>query len=592
MLIIGISDSHNSSACLYEDGQLLAAISEERLRRVKNWTGFPQQAVRECLRIANRRLEDVDYFALAGIGGGFPYRDRDHIIAAFRDTETGISHWRGQAIQAVIRNSYRGPLRSFYRSTSFWKTRDKERWRQRVAGVLQLGVPEEKISLVGHHMAHASAAYYGCGKFDEDVLVLTNDGSGDRICASVNVGRNGKIETLAEVHDAESIGFIYGMVTCLLGMVPLEHEYKLMGMAPYAEAKGTEKVYQDLKRLFDFDGPDGIVWSRRNSCPETYNSYHYLRNLFELRRFDGICGGLQRFTEEFVSEWVRNCIRATGIRKIALSGGLFMNVKLNKVILELPEVEELFVFPSCGDETNAIGAAYHTYATHESYRTMQPVRDLYLGPEYDDEQIKQTIEAYPFKNQVSTKHINSIEEVVAEMLAEGQIVARFNGREEFGARALGNRSIMADPSKPEVIKVINDAIKSRDFWMPFAPSLLDRCESDYCINPKNFRAPYMIMAFDSTNLVNEYRAACHPYDLTLRPQVVYQDWNPSYYKVISAFERMTGRGIVLNTSFNLHGYPIVSFPKDALNVFDESGLDQLAIGSYLLRKESRSPSRG
>ncbi len=585
MLVLGINDGHNASACLYEDGRVIAAVGEERLRRVKNWTGFPEKALFECLRIAGRRIEDVDCFGVAGVGGGLFCNDRDEVIAMYRNgVDSGRKYWAERFKQAAVRNLYKGPLRELYRATSFWEARDHNRWRGRVAGLLGLGVPEGKIVVLGHHMAHASSAYYGWARFDEDILVLTNDGSGDRVCASVNVGRNGKLECIAEIDDSESIGFIYSMTTCLLGMVPLEHEYKVMGMAPYAERKNAERVYGELRSLFGFDGPDGISWSRRNGCPETYSSYRYLQKLFELKRFDWICGGLQKFTEEFITEWVRNCIKATGIRKVALSGGLFLNVKMNKAIMELPEVEDLFIFPSCGDETNAMGAAYYAYAQREDPRSMRPLRDLYTGPEYDDDRIDQAIKTYPFKNRVLVGRFDRIEETVAELLAGGEIVARFKGREEFGARALGNRSILADPSRFDAVKMINDAIMSRDFWMPFAPSLLDRRQDDYMVNPKKIAAPYMVMAYDSTDRIGDFRAASHPYDLTIRPQVVYRDWNPSYYDLIERFERLTGRGIILNTSFNLHGYPIASYPEDALHVFDESGLENLAIGSYLLRK--------
>jgi carbamoyltransferase len=582
LLVIGISDSHNSTAALYEDGRLIAAVAEERLRRVKNWMGFPEQAIRECLRIGGHRLEDVDLVALTGLVNPYPYHSREDIINTFRNSKSGALDRGKRALTEAV---YKGRLKDLYRSTNLWKQRDRERWRQRVGDILALGLPEEKAVIVEHHMAHASAAYYGWGRFDEDVLVLTNDGGGDSLCATVNVGRAGKIERLAEVQWWESIGMLYGMVTCLLGMVPLEHEYKVMGMAPYAEAKGADKVCADLKQLFEFDGPDRIVWKRREPCPETYRSYDFLKDLFDLHRFDWVCGGVQRFIEEFISEWVSNCVRATGIRKVALSGGLFMNVKLNKIIMELPEVDELFVFPSCGDETNAIGAAYNAFAEREGSQLMQPLGDFYTGPEYEDGQIGRAIKEYEFKHRVTVTQPDNIEEVVAQLLASGEVVARFNGREEFGARAMGNRSILADPARPENVKVINDAIKSRDFWMPFAPSVLDRRAGDYFVNPKNVPAPYMILGFDSTEKVDEFRAACHPYDLTIRPQVVYKDWNPSYYALLEAFESLTGRGIILNTSFNLHGHPIVSYPQDALHVLDESGLKWLAIGGYLLHKE-------
>jgi carbamoyltransferase len=585
MLVLGISDSHNSTAALYEDGRLLAAVAEERLRRVKNWMGFPEQAIHECLRIAQRRLEEVDFVAITGLAVPFPYPNREAIINAFHASKNGGMNFH-YAKRALVQALYKGRLKDLYHSTPIWKARDRERWRRRLADVLKLGIPEEKIVIVEHHMAHASAAYYGWARFDEDILVLTNDGGGDSLCATVNIGTGGQLRRIAEVHWWESVGMIYAMTTCILGMVPLEHEYKLMGMAPYAETKGAEKVFRDLKTLFEFDGAGGIVWKRRNSLPAGFASYDYLRKMFELRRFDWVCGGLQLFIEDFISEWVRNCIRTTGIKKVALSGGLFMNVKLNKIIMELPEVEELFVFPSCGDETNAMGAAYNVYALNADYQSMQPLRDFYTGAEYTDEEISQSVKNYPFRNRISAQQTDGIEDAVAELLAKGEVVARFKGREEFGARAMGNRSILADASRPEVVKTINDAIKSRDFWMPFAPSLLDRREADYFVNPKNIPAPYMIMGFDSTERVDEFRAACHPYDLTVRPQVVYRDWNPSYYRLLETFESITGRGILLNTSLNLHGYPIVSQPQDALKVLDESGLSWLAIGSSLLNKEN------
>lgn len=585
MLVLGISDSHNSTAALYEDGRLRAAVAEERLLREKNWMGFPRRSIEECLRISGRELQEIDLVALTGLATPFPYPTREAIINAFRGVN-GNGQKFHRARRAIVESVYQGPVKDLYRSTSFWKNRDRERHRRRIADVLALGVPEDKVVIVEHHLAHASAAYYGWANFDEDILVLTNDGGGDSLCATVNIGRAGRLERIAAVHWWESVGMIYAMTTCILGMVPLEHEYKLMGMAPYAGVKGTEHVFQDLMKLFDFDGPEGIVWKRTGDLPEAFGSYEYLRKLFELRRFDAVCGGLQRFIEEFITQWVRNCIKATGIKKVALAGGLFMNVKLNKTIMELPEVEDLFVYPSCGDETNAMGAAYQAYAQHADYRTMTSLRDLYTGAEYTDAEIQGAIEEYSFNNQVSVKQADDVEGAVAELLAKGEVVARFKGREEFGARAMGNRSILADPAQPDVVKVINDAIKSRDFWMPFAPSVLDRREKDYVVNSKNIPAPYMIIAFDSTERVGEFRAACHPYDLTIRPQVVFREWNPSYYDLLEKFESITGRGIILNTSFNLHGYPIVSRPQDALHVLDQSGLNWLAIGNFLLHKQS------
>src|SRR6185437_7468078 len=206
--------------------------------------GFPVKSIQECLRISGRRIEDVDAVALTGLAVLFPYPTREAIINAFRGTN-GTSPGLHRARRALVESIYKGRVRDIYRSTSFWKKRDRNRWRERIAGVTALGVPEDKVMIVEHHTAHASAAYYGWGKFDDDVLVLTNDGGGDSLCATVNIGRAGKLERIAAVHWWESIGMVYAMTTCILGMVPLEHEYKLMGMAPYAGARSSEEVFKD-----------------------------------------------------------------------------------------------------------------------------------------------------------------------------------------------------------------------------------------------------------------------------------------------------------------------------------------------------------
>jgi carbamoyltransferase len=316
-----------------------------------------------------------------------------------------------------------------------------------------------------------------------------------------------------------------------------------------------------------------------------FYSYAYLRDLLELDRFDSICAGVQRFTEEMLVQWVGNCVEAAGIHRLALSGGVFMNVKLNKAIMELPTVENVFVFPSCSDETNVLGAAYWVAAQEEGHSRIEPLRDLYFGKGYKDAEVRAAIDSHAFSGPVDCRHVEDIEAAAAELIAGGAVIARFKGREEFGARALGNRSILADPSNVGVIKVINSMIKCRDFWMPFATSMTDRQAAECLVNPKGIPAPYMIMTFDSTERICDFRAGAHPYDLTVRPQVVYREWNESYYRLIEEFQRRSNKcGGVLNTSFNLHGHPLVSSPKDALEVFDRSGLQYLAMENYLLRK--------
>ena len=575
MRVLGINDGHNAAACLYEDGQIIAAVQEERLRRVKNWSGMPTQAIDFVLKTAGISPGRVDWAAINGYHAAFPMT-REQLLEEYERN----NDWDKTAQRKLKRM-----IRAGAKSLGMLERIRSRRQDDRVKELLALGFPRERIVFVEHHTAHASAAYYGLANFHEDILVLTADGSGDGVCASVSIGRKGRLERLHQIPMAHSLGNIYAMVTFLMGMVPLEHEYKVMGLAPYADPKGAERVFQKFMGLIRFNPRQPLGWEKTERCPETYYSSRFFRSLLERERFDWIAGGLQRFTETILAQWVRNCVRETGVRRVALGGGIFMNVKVNKLIMELPEVEELFIYPSCGDETNAMGAAYCIYAEKAGIHKMAPLRDLYWGPQFSDAEVEDALRTFRFRAPVQFQWVKNIEHKVAERLAEGCVVARHAGREEFGARALGNRSILANPSDPRVIRIINEAIKARDFWMPFAPSLLSERASDYIVNPKRVPAPYMILTFDTSERRRELTAAIHPYDFTVRPQVVERMWNPRYHAILKEFERLTGIGGLLNTSFNLHGFPIASSPWDSLDVFDRSGLTTLAIENWLVEKK-------
>src|SRR5262249_23159471 len=286
-----------------------------------------------------------------------------------------------------------------------------------------LGGRDVPVHGLDHHLCHAASAYFGWGKMDEDVLVLTCDGAGDRLCATINIARNGKIRRVAGIDEGHSIGALYGKITYLSGMVPMEHEYKLMGLASWAEEAGeSEASSEEFGAFFAFDGDSQMLWSRVGNCPPLQYGAEYLSNMLRRKRFDHVAGGVQLFVERFLVQWVRNCIAETGIHKIALSGGVFMNVKANQKILNLPEVEELFIFPSCGDETNSIGAAW-LLDQQQSKKNPQKLGAFYLGPEYSDTEIEAALRIYKFNSTVETKHEREVERSAAELLAKGSIVA-------------------------------------------------------------------------------------------------------------------------------------------------------------------------
>ncbi|MEN6624972.1 MAG: carbamoyltransferase C-terminal domain-containing protein [Candidatus Sumerlaeia bacterium] len=571
MRIIGIHDGHNAAACLVEDGVVRAALQEERLTRIKNHDTFPKRAVEWLLAEAGCGWGGIDAVAMNGFHMPV-HRDRERLI---RDTRLGGSRKPARMIRRIGRSF--GPV------LDSWKARRRE---EREAEARAAGVDISRIVYIEHHRCHAEAAYWGSPFRGEPVLVMTADGAGDDLCATVStVDENGVMTRIAQVDESASPAMVYLAVTTLLGMVPNEHEYKLMGMAPYGSAKGAEAVYKIFEKMFEWDPVQPLGWRRRRGIPNTYYCYDWLRRKLELKRFDIVCAGLQLWIERMLGEWVGWAIAETDIRKVALSGGIFMNVKANQVIAESLGVKDLFIFPSCGDETNAIGAAYAVYNERRkpSEPPVQPLGPIYWGPETKAADIEAALHAAA--SDFTFSRPENMAAHAAGFLARGEVVARFEGRAEFGARALGNRSILANPSDHKVIKRINEMIKCRDFWMPFACSILAEREHDYIVNPKRIAAPYMILTFAATGRVNEIEAGTHPYDNTVRPQILRRDWNPGYWDLIRAFEERTGIGAVLNTSFNLHGHPIVNSPAEALDVMRRSGLQYLILGPWWVEKK-------
>jgi len=570
--VVGIHDGHNAAVCLLMDGVIAGALQEERLTRIKNQQGFPEGALEAVLSSNSLRLSDVDAFVYAGHEQILGPHTREEAIQAYRKV-AGLNHLP----RRLLRRTFLSPWRQAIRRA------------RRVQALTSLGVPAERVHFIEHHRCHAYSAYYGSPWRDKDVLIITCDGAGDGFCATVSLpehdGRG--LLRVGAVREDHSLGILWALVTSYMGMVPLEHEYKMMGMAPYADEKRKRKLAGTLSSWFREEDDPYLGWTRLRGLPPIAYAYGKVRGVLELQRFDDVCGGLQFSTEELICPWIEACIKKSGKRKVALSGGLFMNVKVNERLVESDAVHDLFVFPSCGDESNTFGAAYAYLADAGLGGKLHPVNSLFLGPDYAAQFSNALDEARQLG--FSVKLVDDLNAEVAQLLADGEVVARFQGREEFGARALGHRSILAGGRNPLVVERINSMVKKRDFWMPFASSIMEEDADRYLINPKNVSSPYMMIAFDTTPLAAQHLiAGMHPRDHTIRAQIVSKKAAPDFHDLLAKYKSLTGVGGILNTSFNLHGHPIVSNPAEALKVVAESGLRYLAMENYLISKNGDS----
>lgn len=586
-----------STAAMYVNGKIVAATHEERFTRSKNDEAFPQQSIRYCLTEAGVSAEQLDAVAVASHTGAFDA----NVIQTSRWTAEDYlkeQHLRwlpyltgASPKPAPLVEIFRDQIRLDTYPSDYWPKmigrddRNEQYAKDREYLVADfLGIDPRKVRRIEHHRCHAAYSYYASPFRGEKVLALTIDGWGDGLNATIGIfDESGHYRRMYETAEC-NIGRIYRYLTLVLGMKPNEHEYKVMGLAPYGRAKHAKKALDVFRNTLYVDGID-FKWHEKPS-----DSYFWFRDRLEGVRFDTIAYALQTWVEELLVGWSANAIKEFGIHKLVISGGVAMNIKAMGKIAALPEVDNIFIGGSASDESMAVSAGICLaedlmleQGASWSSRNVPSLPHLYLGPKASDEDEESVVAGIDEANYLIEP--NPVPARIAELLSLGKIIARCAGRMEFGQRSLGNRSILADPRDLRVKERINAAIKSRDFWMPFAPVVLDRYVDRYLINPKALESPHMTIGFDTT--VEGYEAmiaACHPADRTARAQILKRDANPALYEILEEFESITGRGALLNTSFNLHGYPIVNTPAEALDVLQRSGLDGLVLNRYLILK--------
>lgn len=595
-VILGVQEAHDASTCVMIGGRVVAAAQEERFTGLKGDYGLPVQAITACLRKAALEAGDIDEVVLAS------HAWNPVLTKIKRNANFSVDDWVKEQREYWYPTLFEGKRVRYY---DLFRDRPDFKYDERypTGGLLDgymdpeemeqmapvrretvaefLGIDASKVRTVTHEDCHAYYAYFGSPMRGE-VLCLTAEGLGDYSNGTVSrFNEDGRKEF---AHTRENhLGHIYQYITLLLGMKPAQHEYKVMGLAPYANEHEVEKSYRVFERVLKVDGLN-IVFDR-----QPRDLYFHFREALEGHRFDGIAGAVQKFLEDVLTTWVRAAVKETGLSRIVMAGGVAQNVKAMMQLVQLPEVEDLFVCPAAGDTSLPIGACYlamHEYIVANDLSTdlLEPLSHVYLGPDFSEDDHEEAIrESGATKRYFVSPEMTA--DGVAAILATGKIIARCAGNMEFGMRALGNRSIMADPRNPETVRRINSAIKFRDFWMPFTPTLLAERAADYLENPKGVSSPFMTMAFETRPQAHrELPAALHPADLTVRPQILDRSANPEYYDIIKAFEKRTGVGGILNTSFNLHGAPIVLGPREALNTMDDSELDGVLLGNRLVSR--------
>jgi carbamoyltransferase len=596
MYILGISAFyHDSAACLLKNGEIIAAAQEERFTRIKHDPSFPQNAIKYCLKEANIKSEKIDNIVF--------------YEKPFLKFERLIETYLAFAPKGFV---------SFLKSIPLWI---KEKLFQKIFIIKELNELfgkktnwSERLLFSEHHLSHAASAYYP-SPF-KSAAVLSIDGVGEWTTTSLAIGIDGELNILKEIKFPHSIGLLYSSFTYYLGFKVNSGEYKVMGLAPYGEPCYADLIKEKLIKISD-DGSFQIDMSYFNYATGMTMINDKFETLFGgpartpesklSERHMNLAASIQRVTEEIVIKISKDVARETGQKNLCLAGGVALNCVVNGVLLKEKIFENIWIQPAAGDAGGALGAALGVWYLHyKNKRSFSYKRDAmkgsFLGPEFSKNEIETELKACGavYKKMLETELIDN----VVNLLREQKIIGWMQGRMEFGPRALGGRSIIADPRSPKIQKQINLKVKYRESFRPFAPSILREHVSEWF--ELNTDSPYMLLVanikkgkrivaseerilfgFEKLQVPHSLVPAITHIDYSSRIQTVHKDTNPRYYSIISKFKEKTGCPILVNTSFNVRGEPIICTPKDAFSCFMGTDLDVLVVGDYLLLKEEQ-----
>ena len=598
MYVLGISAYyHDSAAALLRDGEIVAAAQEERFTRKKHDAGFPKNAVEYCLQEADISLADVDYVAFY-----------DKPFLKFE-----------RLLETYVAFAPRG-FQSFRMAIPVW-LREKLFLKDLLIKELKSYAPEydwdSRLRFSEHHLSHAASAFFP-SPFEE-AAVLTMDGVGEWATTSLAIGRGNKLEVVKEIHFPHSLGLLYSAMTYYTGFKVNSGEYKVMGLAPYGEPKYVQKIFDHLVDLKE-DGSFRLDQSYFNYCTGLTMTSQKFHDLFggPPRKADepltqhhmDLAASVQVATEEIVLRLTRAIRKETGIANLCLAGGVALNCVANGKVLRDGKFDNVWIQPAAGDAGGALGAALAIHHIHlDQSRAVDgkdKMRGSYLGPCFEQADIERRLTAAGAKFSVLTD--SQLFETSAAALAEGKALGWFQGRMEFGPRALGGRSVLGDARSPAMQSVLNLKVKYRESFRPFAPSVLRADVADWF--ELDGDSPYMLLVADvvqkrrramteaeqalfgieKLNVPRSDIPAATHVDYSARIQTVHEATNPRYHALISNFKQQTGCPVIVNTSFNVRGEPIVCTPEDAFRCFMGTEIEALAVGNCYLKKEDQDPA--
>lgn len=558
MLTLGInySQMHDSSACIARDGELLFAVAEERLSRLKHDAGFPHLAIRACLDFAQAAPQDLDEVCFGWPAPGLLFR---HDLKCYATGRLPVS--------------YLNVLNSTLYFASMWhQGGGAKRFVQHFGNV------KARMRFVDHHLSHAISAYAYSGF--EDAAVVVMDGRGAWEATSIWRGHHGRLGHVLTIPYPDSVGLFYSEFTEFLGFHRNSDEWKVMGLAPYGQPGVDLRPFIDLRaapyrvHTHRVTGDGAGPFSRMTpllGAPRVPES--------EIDdRHKNIAYAVQDACEVAMMSVVRMALGKTHSRNLCLAGGVALNSKANGKIVATGLIDKIFIQPAAADDGVALGAALAPCLDGGGRLPMKPMLHAYLGPAFDDDAIESALRTYKLRY----SRLADPAATAAELLSQGKILGWFQGRMEFGPRALGARSILADPRDPDMNVKVNNAVKFREWWRPFAPSLKKEAAGEYLESATD--SPFMILTAQVRPEKRSLIPAVTHVDGTARPQTVEKEINPLYWRLIDEFGKRTGVPVVMNTSFNLRGEAIVHTPTDAVRTFFSSGMDALLIGSFLVTK--------